>query len=250
MTHSHPPLFPFQHSMIYFFHHYELPAILQQIRIQEMLLQNQQLGTQTTLQDNLNNNTTVAPTQLGGRPPLLPAGPPGEGGSPLTSGEGQAAATAPTSLGGNVNWVAETAAVITEATFLSNLSASLLDASTLPSARPSDGSQDLAMAPPNAAAQSLVGGDPSETPVGSVAMEASPAAAALTVETSATEQGPGALPKGSEDHAEPQETDCTAGHGLASSAFLRPKEGLGEADSCPAPPDSSPSSPVESNCCS
>uniref|UniRef100_A0AAV2KZA5 Membralin n=1 Tax=Knipowitschia caucasica TaxID=637954 RepID=A0AAV2KZA5_KNICA len=31
-----------QHSMIYFFHHYELPAILQQIRIQEMLLQNQQ----------------------------------------------------------------------------------------------------------------------------------------------------------------------------------------------------------------
>ncbi|PKU34257.1 hypothetical protein llap_15438 [Limosa lapponica baueri] len=32
-----------QHSMIYFFHHYELPAILQQIRIQEMLLQNQQL---------------------------------------------------------------------------------------------------------------------------------------------------------------------------------------------------------------
>ncbi|KAK1897280.1 Membralin [Dissostichus eleginoides] len=33
-----------QHSMIYFFHHYELPAILQQIRIQEMLLQNQQAG--------------------------------------------------------------------------------------------------------------------------------------------------------------------------------------------------------------
>ncbi|NWV15726.1 MBRL protein, partial [Ptilonorhynchus violaceus] len=51
-----------QHSMIYFFHHYELPAILQQIRIQEMLLQNQQVGqgTQTTLQDNLNNNTTAA----------------------------------------------------------------------------------------------------------------------------------------------------------------------------------------------
>ncbi|KAK5907802.1 hypothetical protein CesoFtcFv8_005613 [Champsocephalus esox] len=47
-----------QHSMIYFFHHYELPAILQQIRIQEMLLQNQQAGqnNQTALQDNLNNN--------------------------------------------------------------------------------------------------------------------------------------------------------------------------------------------------
>ncbi|XP_067287026.1 membralin isoform X1 [Pseudorasbora parva] len=54
-----------QHSMIYFFHHYELPAILQQIRIQEMLLQNQQVGqgNQTALQDNLNNNTSnAAPT--------------------------------------------------------------------------------------------------------------------------------------------------------------------------------------------
>ncbi|KAG8594565.1 hypothetical protein GDO81_001250 [Engystomops pustulosus] len=52
-----------QHSMIYFFHHYELPAILQQIRIQEMLLQNQQAGqNQTSLQDNLNNNTTSEPS--------------------------------------------------------------------------------------------------------------------------------------------------------------------------------------------
>ncbi|KAM9331299.1 membralin [Gastrophryne carolinensis] len=52
-----------QHSMIYFFHHYELPAILQQIRIQEMLLQNQQAGqNQTSLQDNLNNNTAPEPT--------------------------------------------------------------------------------------------------------------------------------------------------------------------------------------------
>ncbi|XP_063770438.1 membralin [Pseudophryne corroboree] len=52
-----------QHSMIYFFHHYELPAILQQIRIQEMLLQNQQAGqNQTSLQDNLNNNTATEPS--------------------------------------------------------------------------------------------------------------------------------------------------------------------------------------------
>ncbi|XP_072260893.1 membralin [Pyxicephalus adspersus] len=52
-----------QHSMIYFFHHYELPAILQQIRIQEMLLQNQQVGqNQTSLQDNLNNNTASEPS--------------------------------------------------------------------------------------------------------------------------------------------------------------------------------------------
>uniref|UniRef100_A0A3Q4GGS6 Transmembrane protein 259 n=1 Tax=Neolamprologus brichardi TaxID=32507 RepID=A0A3Q4GGS6_NEOBR len=55
-----------QHSMIYFFHHYELPAILQQIRIQEMLLQNQQAGqNQTALQDNLNNNIGTAATGTG-----------------------------------------------------------------------------------------------------------------------------------------------------------------------------------------
>uniref|UniRef100_A0A669DLU9 Transmembrane protein 259 n=2 Tax=Oreochromis TaxID=8139 RepID=A0A669DLU9_ORENI len=55
-----------QHSMIYFFHHYELPAILQQIRIQEMLLQNQQAGqNQTALQDNLNNNIGTAAAGTG-----------------------------------------------------------------------------------------------------------------------------------------------------------------------------------------
>ncbi|XP_015274405.1 PREDICTED: membralin, partial [Gekko japonicus] len=250
-----------QHSMIYFFHHYELPAILQQIRIQEMLLQNQQVGTQTTLQDNLNNNTTVAPTELGSRPPLLPAGPAGEGGSPLASGEGHTTA-ASASLGGNGNWVAETAAVITEAAFLSNLSASLLDASTVPSARAGGGSQDLAAAASNAAALILVSGDPTETPTGSLATEATapPAVAASTVETSSAEQvptasplppshegAPGALPEGSGDHAKSQGTDCTAGPGPFSSAFLRPKEGPGEADSCPARPDNMPSSTPESS---
>ncbi|XP_018415039.1 PREDICTED: membralin [Nanorana parkeri] len=60
-----------QHSMIYFFHHYELPAILQQIRIQEMLLQNQQAGqNQTSLQDNLNNNTASEPSVV--NPPPAP----------------------------------------------------------------------------------------------------------------------------------------------------------------------------------
>ncbi|KAM5193133.1 membralin isoform 1-T2 [Mantella aurantiaca] len=58
-----------QHSMIYFFHHYELPAILQQIRIQEMLLQNQQVGqNQTSLQDNLNNNTASEPSIVNPQP--------------------------------------------------------------------------------------------------------------------------------------------------------------------------------------
>uniref|UniRef100_A0A3P9A283 Transmembrane protein 259 n=1 Tax=Esox lucius TaxID=8010 RepID=A0A3P9A283_ESOLU len=66
-----------QHSMIYFFHHYELPAILQQIRIQEMLLQNQQTGqgdNQTALQDNLNNNTSTPGVPA---PPVGQVQPPG-----------------------------------------------------------------------------------------------------------------------------------------------------------------------------
>ncbi|KAJ7993300.1 hypothetical protein DPEC_G00271000 [Dallia pectoralis] len=72
-----------QHSMIYFFHHYELPAILQQIRIQEMLLQNQQTGqggNQTALQDNLNNNTTPGA-------PAPPNGPAQPLGHPHTSAD-------------------------------------------------------------------------------------------------------------------------------------------------------------------
>uniref|UniRef100_A0A8C8GT98 Membralin n=1 Tax=Oncorhynchus tshawytscha TaxID=74940 RepID=A0A8C8GT98_ONCTS len=83
-----------QHSMIYFFHHYELPAILQQIRIQEMLLQNQQAGqggNQTALQDNLNNNTTAAAAAGGAAP--------ARGGA----------------ANGQLDWMAETAAIITEA---------------------------------------------------------------------------------------------------------------------------------------
>lgn len=36
-----------QHSMIYFFHHYELPAILQQARIQQIIIENQQNGPGT-----------------------------------------------------------------------------------------------------------------------------------------------------------------------------------------------------------
>uniref|UniRef100_A0A8D2P6B8 Transmembrane protein 259 n=1 Tax=Zosterops lateralis melanops TaxID=1220523 RepID=A0A8D2P6B8_ZOSLA len=126
--------FPFlhQHSMIYFFHHYELPAILQQIRIQEMLLQNQQVGqgTQTTLQDNLNNNTTAAPVEAGGRRAPLAPGPPGEGSAPAALSPGEASsviAAAAASVGSDLNWVAETAAIVTEASFLSDLSTTLLE---------------------------------------------------------------------------------------------------------------------------
>ncbi|XP_077441113.1 membralin isoform X2 [Vanacampus margaritifer] len=104
-----------QHSMIYFFHHYELPAILQQIRIQEMLLHNQQAGqaNQTALQDTLNNNNNGAagaaePSAAAVR--LAPASavvlqPPPE--SPPSSSAGE--------VRSELNWVAQTAAIITEA---------------------------------------------------------------------------------------------------------------------------------------
>lgn len=112
---SHLLLLP-QHSMIYFFHHYELPAILQQIRIQEMLLQNQQAGqaNQTALQDNLNNNHSAAVAPSPG------AGPPS---STLPRAPTDAPPTAPPAAaapeGGEtrseLNWVAQTAAIIAEA---------------------------------------------------------------------------------------------------------------------------------------
>lgn len=101
--------------MIYFFHHYELPAILQQIRIQEMLLQNQQVGqaNQTALQDNLNNNhsapaaagprrasTTQPGPQTDPQPPVSSPAVAGGGGGEVRS---------------ELNWVAQTAAIITEA---------------------------------------------------------------------------------------------------------------------------------------
>ncbi|XP_072457444.1 membralin isoform X2 [Notamacropus eugenii] len=112
-----------QHSMIYFFHHFELPAILQQIRIQEMLLQNQQIGqgTQTALQDNLNNNTAAAAVAPGSPRPSLQDGnssqpAPGEGPGPTSA-----------SVGGELNWMAETATIFTDPSFLSDLSASLLE---------------------------------------------------------------------------------------------------------------------------
>ncbi|XP_041646704.1 membralin isoform X2 [Cheilinus undulatus] len=113
-----------QHSMIYFFHHYELPAILQQIRIQEMLLQNQQAGqnNQTALQDNLNNNHRPGPVPGPGPGP----GPATQPGSPSGPAPGPQTDAQPSSSSGpaagetrdvraELNWVAQTAAIITEA---------------------------------------------------------------------------------------------------------------------------------------
>lgn len=122
-----PDLCPPQHSMIYFFHHYELPAILQQIRIQEMLLQTPQLGpgTPTALPDDLNNNSGSPAAPDPG--PQLALGP-NSSSAPAggASGSGPLGATASVS-GSDLGWVAETAAIISDASFLSGLSASLLE---------------------------------------------------------------------------------------------------------------------------
>ncbi|XP_029398327.1 membralin isoform X3 [Mus pahari] len=116
-----------QHSMIYFFHHYELPAILQQIRIQEMLLQTPPLGpgTPTALPDDLNNNSG-SPATPDPSPPLAlgPSSSPTPTGG--ASGPGSLGAGASVS-GSDLGWVAETAAIISDASFLSGLSASLLE---------------------------------------------------------------------------------------------------------------------------
>lgn len=108
--------------MIYFFHHYELPAILQQIRIQEMLLQNQQAGpgNQSALQDNLNNNTSTAthgsasgpastaPDQPANNQPQRPTLP-SQGMGASTDMETVTSGTA-----SDLDWMAETEAIITE----------------------------------------------------------------------------------------------------------------------------------------
>ncbi|XP_028627423.1 membralin isoform X2 [Grammomys surdaster] len=116
-----------QHSMIYFFHHYELPAILQQVRIQEMLLQTlpQGPGTPTALPDELNNNSG-SPATPDPTPPLAlaPSSSPAPTGG--ASGPGSLGTGASVS-GSDLGWVAETAAIISDATFLSGLSASLLE---------------------------------------------------------------------------------------------------------------------------
>ncbi|KAL4828294.1 hypothetical protein H8958_010730 [Nasalis larvatus] len=125
-----------QHSMIYFFHHYELPAILQQVRIQEMLLQAPPLGpgTPTALPDDMNNNSGAPATapDSASQPPALGAVSPAAGGSPgpvatAPSSLVAAAASVAAAAGGDLGWMAETAAIITDASFLSGLSASLLE---------------------------------------------------------------------------------------------------------------------------
>ena len=52
--------FLFQHSMLYFFHHYELPVILQQAQIRDILIRNNgQMPINVTLNNNNNNNVNT-----------------------------------------------------------------------------------------------------------------------------------------------------------------------------------------------
>lgn len=112
-----------QHSMIYFFHHYELPAILQQIRIQEMLLQNQQAAQNnpTALQDstptaNAQPGATADTTQPTPADPSSQPDPHTELQTPsATTSNPNAAATAAGDVRAELNWVTQTAAIITEA---------------------------------------------------------------------------------------------------------------------------------------
>ncbi|KAM4855776.1 membralin isoform X2 [Urocitellus parryii] len=149
-----------QHSMIYFFHHYELPAILQQVRIQELLLQAPPLGpgAPTALPEDLNNNSGPQAAAPGptGQPLALGPGSTGAAGGPgpgaaAPSSLGAVAASVAAATGGDLGWMAETAAIITDASFLSGLSASLLERRPTGPLSPSGG---LSHAPQDSAPQS------------------------------------------------------------------------------------------------
>ncbi|XP_037241311.1 membralin isoform X2 [Falco rusticolus] len=271
-----------QHSMIYFFHHYELPAILQQIRIQEMLLQNQQVGqgTQTTLQDNLNNNTTAAPVDVGGHRPHLAAGPSGESSSPaaLTPSEASsviAAATA-ASVGSDLNWVAETAAIVTEASFLSDLSTTLLEPNVVHEAVANGNPQDAAAAS-SLVARIRVSSDHPETAMGSITIEVTSTSVVAAADVPPAAEAPPAAPlvplqeegasvpspplpaqteavEGSDSQAKPSGKNCVANSSVVETPpalvedtdqdrrLGRALGDWGESSPCPAPADSTPSS--------
>ncbi|XP_040548684.1 membralin isoform X1 [Gallus gallus] len=271
-----------QHSMIYFFHHYELPAILRQIRIQEMLLQNQQVGqgTQTTLQDNLNNNTTPAGAEVGGHRPHLAAGPSGESSSPAALAPSEAssviATAAASSVGSDLNWVAETAAIVTEASFLSDLSSSLLEPNVVHEAVAAGSPQDAAAAS-GLVARIRVSSDHPDTAVGSITIEVTSApvvAAADGPPAAEVAAAPPPIPiqedgastpspspaeqteavESSDSQAKPSGKNCIANGSVAESplAFVENTDqdkllgcalgDRGESGPCPAPADSTASS--------
>ncbi|XP_071583797.1 membralin isoform X2 [Heliangelus exortis] len=238
-----------QHSMIYFFHHYELPAILQQIRIQEMLLQNQQVGqgTQTTLQDNLNNNTTAAPVEAGGRRAPLTPGPPGDSSGPaaLAPAEASSVIAAATSVGSDLSWVAETAAIVTEASFLSDLSSSLLEPNVVHEAVANGSPQDATAS--GLVARIRVSSDHPEAAVGSITIEVTSAPAVAAEGAPSAPPGPSppqqtASVEGSGGQARPSDKDKVAGSPPApaqDTARDRHPGERGQSSPCPAPAESS-----------
>ncbi|KAM9369200.1 membralin [Phaethornis superciliosus] len=239
-----------QHSMIYFFHHYELPAILQQIRIQEMLLQNQQAGqgTQTTLQDNLNNNTTAAPVEGGGR---RTPGTPGDSSGPTTLAPAEASsviAAAAASVDGDLSWVAETAAIVTEASFLSDLSSSLLEPSVVHEAVANGSPQDATAS--GLVARIRVSSDHPEAAVGSITIEVT--SASVVAAEGAQSAPPGPSPpqqtvsgEGWGSQTRPSDKDSVAGSPPApaqdTAQDKHPGE-RGQSSPCPAPAESTPCS--------
>ncbi|XP_010204569.2 membralin isoform X2 [Colius striatus] len=243
-----------QHSMIYFFHHYELPAILQQIRIQELLLQNQQLGqgTQTTLQDNLNNNTTAAPMAVGSHQPHLPTGPSGDSSSPpaaLSPGEASSViAASAAAVGRELNWVAETAAIVTEASFLSELSTTLLEPSVVHEAMATSSPQDAASTSTSPAASGLVAhirvsSDHPQTTVSSITIEVTSTAVVAAPDGSPGAEAAASPPSPLQDegacgHSPPLPEQTVAPEGEDSRAQAGGEDCLADSSAAEPPPAS------------
>ncbi|XP_070688463.1 membralin isoform X2 [Pempheris klunzingeri] len=201
-----------QHSMIYFFHHYELPAILQQIRIQEMLLQNQQAAqaNQTALQDNLNNNHSTAAAGPGPGPG--PASTTQPGPSSIQT-DPQSSSSSPREAGGSgevrseLNWVAQTAAIITEALSSSSQSPSSSDPVEEVNGGGVSGGRGAAGTAEGGVAELWTGGSGGEEDLKVVSVEIKPAAGGADASPSPPIRGLQTAEAGPSEAAPPQ-TDC------------------------------------------
>ncbi|XP_064424464.1 membralin isoform X2 [Latimeria chalumnae] len=230
-----------QHSMIYFFHHYELPAILQQIRIQEMLLQNQQVGqgNQTTLQDNLNNNTTAAANTENGQPNLQDVG----GQSAESSNSAHAVpngnSSATNSIGNDLDWVAETAAIITEALSVPDLSTTLLESAGIHEVLNNSNTQDIPSDSISMVAHIRVNGNQPEGAANSVTVEVTsgvvvsqPVATTASEDTSAS-ACEGALQKSSSSATDLMSSFIDEREGPSSSSNLQETGGRENLENSP-----------------
>lgn len=196
--------------MIYFFHHYELPAILQQIRIQEMLLQNQAgQNHQTAVQDNLNNNTTANTNSTA--PGSAESNQPAPSSSPSTTTTTTTAVGGGSEVRAELNWVAHTAAIITEALSSTTQNARVDTAEPHP---PSEGHESGGGGVTGGGADSTVSAENKTTveslsisqPIRCQQMEAGPSAGAASPETDSVPlQSPGA---DCPPHTSPRTSSC------------------------------------------